>query len=90
VKWKDTLLAWKGIYSLKIMEVDELTDRLTKDENRALLADLAPFLLLQHKVRLLIQALRRGPTAEKVVVLATTGYALFQLDKNISIVLKVT
>jgi hypothetical protein len=37
----------KGIYTVsKIMEIDYLTGRLIIDENRALLADLAPFLLL--------------------------------------------
>jgi hypothetical protein len=35
-------------------------------------------------------ALRRGPTVDKVVSLATTGYSLFQLDKTyISIVYKI-
>jgi hypothetical protein len=70
------------------MEVDDLTCRLTTDKNRALLAELAPLPLLQHKLRLLIHALRRGPTAEKSSDLATTCFALFQLDKNISIVYK--
>jgi hypothetical protein len=44
--------------------------------------------LLQHKLKLLIHALWRGPTADKVVSLVITSYALFELDKNISIVYK--
>jgi hypothetical protein len=44
--------------------------------------------LLQHKLTLLIHAWRRGSTGDKVVSLATTGYVLLLLDKNISIVNK--
>jgi hypothetical protein len=69
------------------MEVDDLTGRLTTDENRALLADLALFPLLQHQLRLLIHSLRRSQTADKIVGLATKNCALFQLY-NISIVYK--
>jgi hypothetical protein len=72
----------------QIMEVDNLTGRLTTDENRVLLADFAPFSLHQHKLRLLNQALRRSLTVDKTIGLATMGYALFQLYKNISIVNK--
>jgi hypothetical protein len=45
------LLAQKGIYTVsQIMEVDKFTARMSTDESRALLADLAPFSLLQHKL----------------------------------------
>jgi hypothetical protein len=60
------------------MEVDEFTGRMTTDENRAPLADLALSPLLHHKPRLLIQAIGRGPTVDITVGLATTDYALFQ------------
>jgi hypothetical protein len=70
------------------MEVDNLTGRLTTDKNRVFLPDLAPFSLLQHNLRLLIQALPRNITVDKTVGLATMGYAIFQLYKNISIVNK--
>jgi hypothetical protein len=43
-------------------------------------------IIIQHKLRLLICALQRNPTVDKIISPATTGYALFQLDKNISIV----
>jgi hypothetical protein len=51
---------------------------------------LVPFPLLQHKLRVLIKALRRNPTADKIVSLAIACYALFHLNKNISIVYKKT
>jgi hypothetical protein len=44
--------------------------------------------MLQHKLRVLIQALQRPPTEDKFVGLATKCYALFQLDKKISFVYK--
>jgi hypothetical protein len=70
------LLAQKAIYLYtvsQIMEVDNLTGRFITDENRTLLADLAPFPLLQHKLRLLIQVLKR-PNLYKFVGLATTCF----------------
>ncbi len=83
------LLAQKGIYiASHIIEVDDLFGRLTTNENRPLRADLAPFPMLQHKLRVLIQALQRPPTEDKFVGLATKCYALFQLDKKISFVYK--
>jgi hypothetical protein len=78
------LLAQKEIYTVsQIMELDYLAGMLTTDKNNALLADLTPFPFLQHKLSLLICALRRNPTADKMVCLVTMGYALFQLNKNI-------
>jgi hypothetical protein len=59
------------------MEVDKFTRRMTTDENRALLAELATLPLIQHKLRILIHALWRGQTADKVVSLATTCYVFF-------------
>jgi hypothetical protein len=60
---EEQLLAQKGIYTVsQIMEVDVLTDRQATGENRALMMELAPFLLLQHKLRLLLYAPWRGPT----------------------------
>jgi hypothetical protein len=70
------------------MEVDDLTGRLTTGENRALMEELVPYPRLQHKLRLLINTLCRSPTADKLVSPATTAYALFQLNKNMSIVYK--
>jgi hypothetical protein len=43
--------------------------------------------MLQHKLRVL-QAPRKCPIEKMVVSLATTGYSLFQLDKNTSIIYK--
>jgi hypothetical protein len=68
------------------MEVNDLTRRLTTAENRELMQELCPFPQLQLKLWLM--KLRWGPTADKVISLATTFYSLFQLDKNRSIVYK--
>jgi hypothetical protein len=70
------------------MEVNNFTGRMSTDENRAHIAEVTLPPLLQHKLKLLIHAWRRGSTADKDVSLATTGYVLHQLDKNISIVNK--
>jgi hypothetical protein len=42
-------LAHEGLYAVsQLIELDDLTGRLTTDENRALMLDLAPHPLLQH------------------------------------------
>jgi hypothetical protein len=71
---KGQFLSQKGIYTVsQIMDVGDITSRLTTSENRALMIELTPVPVLQHRLRLLLHALRRGPT---VVSLPTTGYSL--------------
>ncbi len=53
-----------------------------------LVLELAPHPLLQHKLRLLIHALQRTTHPDKAVSLVSTGYSVFQLDTNISLVFK--
>jgi hypothetical protein len=53
-----------------------------------LVLELAPRPLLQHKLRLLIQALQPSRTADKAFSLVSTSYSVFQLDTNISLVFK--
>jgi hypothetical protein len=71
---KGQFLSQKGIYTVsQIMDVGDITSRLTTSENRALMIELTLVPVLQHRLRLLLHALRRGHT---VVSLATTGYSL--------------
>jgi hypothetical protein len=49
--------------------VNDLTGRLTIDENRLLLNDLTPYLQLQQKLCLLIHSLRRARVVNKFVTL---------------------
>jgi hypothetical protein len=51
----------------QLLEVDDLTGRLTTDENRALIGELIHFPLLMYKLQLLVRLLRNGPTIDKFV-----------------------
>jgi hypothetical protein len=52
----------RNIYTVsQLLEVNDLTGRLTVKENRLLLADLSVYPQLQHKLRLLIRSMRRAP-----------------------------
>jgi hypothetical protein len=70
------------------LEVNDLTGRLTVDENVVLLSSLANFPHLQHKLRLLIRSMRRAPVVDKFVTPITTATSLFLLDKNLSQIFK--
>jgi hypothetical protein len=84
-----SILRDKNIYTVsQLLEVNDLTGRLTVDENRLLLADLSIYPHLQHKLRLLIHSLRRAPVVDKFVTQTTTPSSLFCLDKNLSQIFK--
>jgi hypothetical protein len=58
VLWKVNILPRKRVYMVsQQIKVDDLTGRLTTNENRAVMMELTPHPLLQHKLRLLIRAL---------------------------------
>jgi hypothetical protein len=79
----------KNIYTVsQLLEVNDLTGRLTVEENRPLLADLSVYPHLQHKLRLLIRSMRRAPVVDKFVTHTTTASSLFMLDKNLSQIFK--
>jgi hypothetical protein len=79
------LLREKSLHTVsQLLGVNDLTGRLTIDENRLLLTDLTPYPQLQHKLHLLIHALRRAPVVDKFVIQTTTASSLFCLDKNLS------
>jgi hypothetical protein len=79
------LLRDKSLYTVsQLLEVNDLTGRLTTDENRLLLPDLAPYPQLQHKLRLLIHSLRRTPVVDKFTTPTAKASSLFCLDKNLS------
>jgi hypothetical protein len=79
------ILRDRNVYTVsQLLEVNDLTSRLTVDENSPLLADLAIYPHLQHKLRLLIRSLRRAPVVDKFVTLTTPASSLFVLDKNLS------
>ncbi len=60
------LLKEKSLYTVsQLLEVNDLTGRLTTDENRLLLTDLTLYPQLQHKLRLLVHTLRQAPVVEK-------------------------
>jgi hypothetical protein len=62
------MLKEKNLYPVaQLSKVDDLTGRLTTDENRALFEELLLFLLLRHEFRLLIRTLVRAPTVDNLV-----------------------
>jgi hypothetical protein len=83
------ILKDKNIYTVsQLLEVNDLTGRLTVDESRLPLADLSTYPHLQHKLRLLVHSMRRAPLVDKFVSQATTASSLFCLDKNLSQIFK--
>ncbi len=72
----------------QLLEVNDLTGRLTVDENEALLARLGVYPHLQHKLRIFIRSMRRAPVVDKFVTPITTATSLFALDKNLSQIFK--
>ncbi len=84
-----SILRDNEVYSVsQLLEVNDLTGRLTVDKNSALLTRLANFPHLQHKLRLLIRSMRRAPVVDKFVTPITTATSLFALDKNLSQIFK--
>jgi hypothetical protein len=80
-------LAHEGLYAVyQLIELDDLTGRLTTDENRALMLDLAPPSAVTHALTHSHSV--TGPIANSTISLVSTGYSLFQTDKNISLVYK--
>jgi hypothetical protein len=78
------ILRDRNIYTVsQLLEVNDLTGRLTVKENRPLLADLSIYPHLQHKLCLLIRSMRRAPVVDKFVTPTTTASPLFVLDKNL-------
>jgi hypothetical protein len=79
------LLVERGILTVsQLLEVNDLTGRLSTDENRALFEDLTVFPHLQHKLRLFVRNFRRAPIADKMSCPATAGSSFFIVDKNLS------
>jgi hypothetical protein len=84
-----TILRDHQVFSVsQLLEVNDLTGRLTVDENVAILTSLANFPHLQHKLRLLMRSMRRAPVVDKFVTPITTATSLFLLDKNLSQIFK--
>jgi hypothetical protein len=78
-----------NVYTVsQLLEVNDLTGRLTVDENGPLLDRLAAYPHLQHKLRLLIRSMRRAPMVDKFTSPITTATSLFALDKNLSQIFK--
>jgi hypothetical protein len=72
----------------QLLEVNDLTGRLTTTENEPLLTQLAVYHHLQHKLRLLIRSMRRAQVVDKFVTPITTATSLFALEKNLSQIFK--
>jgi hypothetical protein len=84
-----SILRDNNVYTVsQLLEVNDLAGRLTIDENVLLLAQLAVYPHLQHKLRLLIPSMRRAPVVDKFVTPITTATSLFALDKNLSQIFK--
>ncbi len=84
-----SILRDRNVYTVsQLLEVNDLTGRLTVEENSLLLAELAVYPHLQHKLHLLIRSLRRVPVVDKFVAPTTTASSLFLLDKNLSQIFK--
>ncbi len=84
-----SILRDNNVYTVsQLLEVNDLTGHLTVDENGPLLAQLAAYPHLQHKLCLLIRLMRRAPVVDKFVTPITTATSLFALDKNLSQIFK--
>jgi hypothetical protein len=79
------VLADRGILTVsQLLEINDLTGRLTTEENRVLFEDLAVYPHLQHKLRLFVRVFRRGPIVDKLVCQVTAASSLFLVEKNLS------
>ncbi len=79
------LLAEREILTVsQLLEINDLTGRLTTDENRVLFEELAIFPHLQHKLRLFVRVFHRGPIVDKLVCPVTAASSLFPVEKNLS------
>jgi hypothetical protein len=66
------LLAQKAVHTVsQLLEIDDLRGWLTFLAGAALLAELDPFSLLQHNIRLLVQAIPKPSITDKLNPLAT-------------------
>jgi hypothetical protein len=72
----------------QLLEIDDLTGRLTTDENRALFDELPAFPQLQYKLRLLIRTMCRAPLADIFMAHNTMAFSLFCLERNLSQIFK--
>jgi hypothetical protein len=70
------------------LEIDDLTGRLTTDENRALFDELPAFPQLQYKLRLLLRTMCRVPVADIFMAHNNMAFSLFCLDRNLSQIFK--
>ncbi len=79
------MLAGRGILTVsQLLEINDLTGRLTTEENRALFEDLAVYPHLQHKLRLFVRVFRQGPIVDELTCQVTAASSLFLVDKNLS------
>jgi hypothetical protein len=75
----------RGIYTVsQLLEINDLSGRLTTEENKALFEDLAVYPHLQHKLHLFARAFRRGPIADKLNCQVTAASSRFLVEKNLS------
>jgi hypothetical protein len=72
----------KDTYCLPASDRDDLTGRLTTDQNRVLFDELALFPQLQYKLYLLVCTLWHASVVDKFLTQATIASSLFCLDKN--------
>jgi hypothetical protein len=83
------MLADHGIFNVsQLLEINDLTGRLTTEENRVLFEDLAVYPHLQHKLPLFVRVFRRGPIADKLTCQVTAASSLFLVEKNLSQILR--
>jgi hypothetical protein len=79
------MLADRGLCTVsQLLEINDLTARLTMEENRALFEGLDAYPHLQHQLRLSVRVFRRGPIADKLICQVTTASSLFLVEKNLS------
>jgi hypothetical protein len=79
------VLADRGILTVsQLLEINDLTGRLTTEESRALFEELATYPHLQHKLCLFARVFWRGPIVDKLVCQVTAASSLFLVEKNLS------
>ncbi len=64
----------------QLLEVDDLTGRLTTDENKVLIAELAFAPQIQYKLCLLVCTMQHAPVLDKFLTQIKVASSLFHLD----------
>ncbi len=70
------------------LKMNDLSERLTRDENRTLTEEQTPFPSLQYQHRLLVHSLRNGSHHSQIWMPSHLNLSFFQTERNFSQILR--